>query len=175
MEVVSLAQTSITVSLSPVRSLSRLWSERLYSTSNGSPGEECGSLKFTHSSKVSLPWCHLGFPGKLWAEDLKLAFSLKGLTVVRNVMWTEMLRGRQKGVSWNFKVLRDDLTLLGSDGAQLLLKIWDGLSLGDLRGFLDLAEELHHSWGPALNPRVLWGETEKKNKKDVRTVMCQLC
>lgn len=34
------------------------------------------------------------------------------------------------------------LTLLGSDGAQLLLKIWDRLSLGDLGGFLYLAEGL---------------------------------
>lgn len=37
------------------------------------------------------------------------------------------------------------LTLLGSDGAQLLLKIWDTLSLWDLGGFLYLAEVLHHS------------------------------
>ena len=60
-----------------------------------SPGEECGSLKFPHSSKVSLPWCHLEFPSKLLGEDLKLAFRLKGLTVVLNAMRREMFRGRK--------------------------------------------------------------------------------
>lgn len=49
------------------------------------------------------------------------------------------------------------LTLLGSDGAQLLLKIWDRLPLWDLQGFLYLAVGLHHSWVLMLNPRVLWG------------------
>lgn len=47
------------------------------------------------------------------------------------------------------------LTLLGSDGPQLLLEIWDRLSLGDLGGSLHLAEGLHQGRGPALNPRVL--------------------
>lgn len=118
-----------------------------------SPREANGSLKVTHSNRSLLSLCHMEFLFKVWGGS-KISFHVvllqsQGLTVVYEAMWRPFLQiprcCEMKGAC--------HLTLLGSDGAQLLLKIWDRIPLWDLQGFLYLAVGLHHSWVLTLNPQ----------------------
>lgn len=107
------------------------------------------------SSEWSFWLCHLEYLGKPCNKNYLTHSSIIVLKVL-SCLWREDKKQRSFP-RWNKMKEAVHLTLLGGDGAQLLLKIWGRHSLRDLGEILYLSEGLHCSEGLMLNPRMLWG------------------